>query len=1223
MNWLREPNSEPIAGYRLIEPLGSGGFGEVWKCEAPGGIFKAIKFVYGNLNSVDVDGVRAEQELKALNRIKEVRHPFICSLDRIESVNGELVIVMELADRTLHDLYVECQAAGMIGIPRDNLLRYLRDAAEALDFMNSKHNLQHLDIKPRNLFLIVDRVKVADFGLVKHLEKRSMSGLLGGVTPLYAPPETFNGKISERSDQYSLAIVYQELLTGQRPFAGKNVRQLAQQHMQEDPDLRALPEPERPVMARALSKDPDKRFANCMAFIAALYRSRQAVPVRSEPPAELVHAGLKPKSLHETMEDMLLEGFPGEEAIEATSNGAKAAPAVKKAPKVAGSEPSEDDIEDMGITVPQPETGALRPTLVIGLGAIGRKALLELRCRFLDRFGDLSKLPLMRFLCLDSDPEAVNLGMRGAPEVALTRAEVHQLPLQPVVNYRRRAMEQLWEWLPREKLYAMPRSLQTQGSRALGRLAFAENQQRLLARLKREIQEMTNPDVLYQAVSQTGLALRDHTPRIFVIAAAGGGSSGMLADVGFALRRLLALLRHPDAPVTCFLMGGAPTDPASPRSELANLYATMTELNHYSDPTVTFAAQYGPEGQRIIDEGAPFSSMYFLPQPNRGPEALDETLAHLGSYLFHEITTPLGLRLDHFRYPEGSNQSPTALATTPLRSFGTYAVWFPRGLLLRLAARQASRRLIESWMASGDSEIGAEAATTINNLCERIASEPDLQPDALAGKIESSASGASLNDLGTTPADALTRLLATLDEQSLQPVAQDDPGSWARQALNRVREWVGAGTEDEQEINEWRKTRLNRSLAQAAQKVAEEWDQRLAQELFGLMELPGARLAVAESALVRLQRFCMGSGQELRERLQQQAAKTAQVWSQLERALQECINGGGGFRLFGRSKARQLRNFMECLSHFARQRLAEEVYWAVRHFFVALQAKLADRARDFGFCRQRLRHLQEQVEAGPADPAEDVTATRQGDYTLSHSPMPCAESFWEAIRQSATARVVLPDGEEDLERAAIRFLQKLTPEQWVQMDRDLNERVLLPRGGLQGACVNTGDLARMLAVPLMEEISHILGEHLPIMDVAQILGAEFGLNLDVAGSPLASASGSPPAGLAERVRSYLQKATPLVAAKNKVREQVFLLVPASPAGKALGEAIHFALPEIKVVRVPGQSDLMFCREQGFLHVDDLRPILAPCRPAYQALAGAPVTSPHARFDISDWVPVDP
>ena len=130
---------------------------------------------------------------------------------------------------------------------------------------------QHLDIKPKNLFIISNHVKVADFGLVKHLERNSSSGMMGGVTPLYAAPETYTGKISQNSDQYSLAIVYQELLTGHRPFNGKNVRQLSQQHIQEEPRT-CVPcrKPERPIVARSfLAKDlPSKRlFRAALNFI--------------------------------------------------------------------------------------------------------------------------------------------------------------------------------------------------------------------------------------------------------------------------------------------------------------------------------------------------------------------------------------------------------------------------------------------------------------------------------------------------------------------------------------------------------------------------------------------------------------------------------------------------------------------------------------------------------------------------------------------------------------------------------------------------------------------------------------------------------------------------------------------------------------------------------------------------------------------------------------------
>ncbi len=198
-------------------------------------------------------------------------------------------------------------------------------------------------------------------------------------------------------------------------------------------------------------------------------------------------------------------------------------------------------------------------------------------------------------------------------------------------------------------------------------------------------------------------------------------------------------------------------------------------------------------------------------------------------------------------------------------------------------------------------------------------------------------------------------------------------------------------------------------------------------------------------------------------------------------------------------------------------------------------------------------------------------------------------------------------------------MQSLTPDQWVNLDKELHERILQQRGGLNGACTQSGDLTRMLAVPLMTEAIQILGEHLPIMDVAQILADEFRVPCE------AGALGTPPVNpqLGEQARNYLDRAVPLIAGKRPDRQQAFLLVPASSAGKALGEAVRNVLPDIKLVRVPGQSDLMFCREQGFLGFEELRQLLRSCRKAYDAVVGSPPTSPHARFDIVDWVPLDP
>src|SRR5262249_2970088 len=117
-----QAGDEPIPGYRLLEPLGEGGFGVVWKCLAPGGLCKAIKFVRNGRDGA----CPATQELEALERVKELRHPFLLSLERVEvQPDGTAIIVTELADESLHSLFVSARQEGLPGVPREELLGYL------------------------------------------------------------------------------------------------------------------------------------------------------------------------------------------------------------------------------------------------------------------------------------------------------------------------------------------------------------------------------------------------------------------------------------------------------------------------------------------------------------------------------------------------------------------------------------------------------------------------------------------------------------------------------------------------------------------------------------------------------------------------------------------------------------------------------------------------------------------------------------------------------------------------------------------------------------------------------------------------------------------------------------------------------------------------------------------------------------------------------------------
>ena len=744
-----EANVEPIPGYRLIERLGGGGFGEVWKCEAPGGLHKAIKFVFGNLELAGDSGHRAEQELKALSRVKTVRHPYVLSLERFDVIDGQLIIIMELADRNLWDRYKECRGQGLPGIPRDELLGYIREASEALDLMNIQYQLQHLDIKPQNLFLVHQHVKVADFGLVKDFEG-SQASVTGGITPVYAAPETFDGRVTRFSDQYSLAIVYQELLTGQRPFAGVNVRQLILQHLEGEPNLAPLDPHDQPVVYRALSKKPEDRYPTCTDFVQALMDagmdpeaglpSVKDTPVDPHGPAtpplqQRAHRPPVPapapvRARESGQSQTHFIGVPGG----AARAEAPVPPAPPRAPQpvpVPVSRPPDTPLPAFRDT---DRGGALAPTLLVGVGGVGAQVLQSFRTLLAGEFGSAGVISSLRLLLIDTDPDVLKLG--GLPPEAAERVrELCGPPAQPLTpsdtliaalnrpsHYLRPQPGRVAvdTWLGQRMIYRIPREQVTSGVRALGRLALTDHARVIQRRLQMELEACRDPMALEMAAKTTGLGIRSSHPRVFLVASLMGGTGGgMFLDLAYMIRALLRQMGHvpqiagllfiPQLERRASAHPNAPTRPTdgsshqgirpsaqgtSPRvMPVGNAYAALTELLHYAQPDVEFKAHYFDRDAGLHDFEPPFTPTFLMPLPS-GPlkKESQETIGMAAHFLFGECASSFG------RW-RGTRPEIDPPGDPLYRTFGLYRLSFPRAPVIHQVATRALKQVIERWIS--------------------------------------------------------------------------------------------------------------------------------------------------------------------------------------------------------------------------------------------------------------------------------------------------------------------------------------------------------------------------------------------------------------------------------------------------------------------------------------------------------------------------------------------
>jgi formylglycine-generating enzyme required for sulfatase activity/serine/threonine protein kinase len=268
--------ARPLPDYELVRKLGAGGFGEVWQARGPGGIDVALKFIR-------LEARGSALEVRALEVMKTIRHPNLAGLSGVWRTDEWLILAMELCDHSLQDRLNEALQQNLPGIPLKELLNYVRGAAEGLDALHEA-KVQHRDVKPANLLLLHKGVKVADFGLAKMMEQTAASHT-GAMTMAYAAPEFFMGETTRHSDQYSLAATYFHLRTGQLLFQGSQ-HQVMYGHLSTTPDLSKLPKAERAVVARALAKEPEKRWPSCEAFADALQEACRSDPQSRTKPLE-------------------------------------------------------------------------------------------------------------------------------------------------------------------------------------------------------------------------------------------------------------------------------------------------------------------------------------------------------------------------------------------------------------------------------------------------------------------------------------------------------------------------------------------------------------------------------------------------------------------------------------------------------------------------------------------------------------------------------------------------------------------------------------------------------------------------------------------------------------------------------------------------------------------------------------------------------------------------
>jgi serine/threonine protein kinase len=268
-----EMKLQTLGRYRILDELGRGGCGVVYRAMDPSiGRTVAIKTILAK--SEPAAGQESRERFRREARSAgNLSHPNIVTVHDFSDSGDPMFIAMEFVEgRTL--------AAHMSGgpLPTDFILGVLRSAADALDYAHAQH-IVHRDVKPAN-FLITKsgRLKITDFGIAKMLDSEeglTSTGMVVGTVQYMSPEQISETRVTGRSDQFSLAVIAYEMLTGVKPFQGNSWASVIHAIIMAEPApvtqfRENLSEEANTALRKALSKDPEARYSTCTEFCEAL-----------------------------------------------------------------------------------------------------------------------------------------------------------------------------------------------------------------------------------------------------------------------------------------------------------------------------------------------------------------------------------------------------------------------------------------------------------------------------------------------------------------------------------------------------------------------------------------------------------------------------------------------------------------------------------------------------------------------------------------------------------------------------------------------------------------------------------------------------------------------------------------------------------------------------------------------------------------------------------------